>query len=132
MECAADVAEYESGAFYRRELPLILALLEGLDVVPSTIVVDGYVYLDAQDRPGLGAHLYAALAEKIPVIGVAKRPFAGSAHAVAITRGTSERPLYVTAAGAPPERAAVWIASMSGAHRQPTLLKAADRLSRGD
>ena len=36
-----------------------------------------------------------------PVIGVAKSAFRTATHAVPVIRGTSERPLYVTAAGMP-------------------------------
>jgi deoxyribonuclease V len=128
---STGVAEYEPGSFYKRELPLILALLETVTPEPSTIVIDGYVQLDEGGRKGLGAHLFDSLGGRVPVIGVAKRAFAGSPHAMAIYRGTSERPLFVTAAGIPLQRAADWIRCMAGSHRLPTLLKAADRLSRG-
>lgn len=123
-------ADYEPGSFYLRELPFILALLKSLVAKPTVIVIDGYVHLDDQGRKGLGAHLFDALGGKTPVIGVAKRPFAGSSHAKAVHRGDSKHALFVTAAGLPLEEAAAAIASMSGAHRQPTLLKLADRLSR--
>ena len=127
---AARPASYEPGAFYLRELPFILALLESLSSQPETIVIDGYVHLDGQGRKGLGAHLFDALDGKTPVVGVAKRPFAGGGHAAAVKRGRSHLPLYVTAAGLPLETAAQAIRSMSGPHRQPALLKLADRLSR--
>ncbi len=123
--------EYEPGEFWRRELPPILALVEQLDFLPKLIIVDGYVWLDAQGRKGLGAHLHEALAGKIPVVGVAKHSFRGSAHAISILRGQSERPLFVTSAGIDPERAAKAIVSMHGAYRQPDLLKLADSLCRG-
>ncbi len=136
--CATEVvkqdrkaAAYAPGAFYLRELPCILGLLERLPAPPSTIVIDGYVHLDDRGRKGLGAHLYEVLKRQVPVIGVAKRPFAGSRHAEPVLRGRSERPLYVTAAGHAAQEAAEAIASMSGAHRLPTLLKLADSLSRG-
>ena len=70
-----DVQDYEPGQFYRRELPCIQAVLEELPRTPSCIVVDGYVWLDSSQRPGLGAHLYDALEQQVPVIGVAKSSF---------------------------------------------------------
>ncbi len=118
---------YVPGAFYRRELPAILALLENITTPLETLIVDGYVRLGP--RPGLGWHLFDALESKIPVIGVAKSRFAG-APAHEVYRGASRRPLYVTAAGMTVERAAANIQSMHGAHRIPTLLQRVDRLAR--
>ncbi len=40
--------------FYLRELPWIQAVLAKLDDPPEVIVVDGYVWLDEQESPGLG------------------------------------------------------------------------------
>ncbi len=130
LDHSEAAAAYEPGAFFRRELPLILAFLRSLPQEPRLIVVDGYVTLDDAGRKGLGAHLFEALEEKVPVIGVAKRPFAGSRHAEAVLRGRSERPLYVTAKGLSKTEAASAIARMHGPHRLPTLLKLADRLFR--
>jgi deoxyribonuclease V len=125
------VAPYEPGQFYRRELPCLLAVLAQITPLPELIIIDGYVWLDATHKPGLGAHLYEALGKKTPVIGVAKTPFA-SAAAIAITRGTSSQPLFVTAVGMPEHEAANHIASMHGPHRLPTLLKRVDQLCRGN
>ena len=126
----AEAAEYEPGSLYKRELPLILALLNSLSSRPSILVIDGYVQLDGEGRKGLGAHLYDALRCEVPVIGVAKNTFMGSPHAVAVHRGESGRPLYVTAAGVAQAQAAEQVRSMAGAHRHPTLLKLVDRLCR--
>jgi hypothetical protein len=53
--CPVDeVAEYEPGAFYRRELPCLLSVL-ALGPRPDVVVVDGYVWLGA-GVPGLGGH----------------------------------------------------------------------------
>ena len=42
-----DAAPYESGSFYKRELPCIVSLLQDLDVRDiSLIVIDGFVYLE--------------------------------------------------------------------------------------
>lgn len=123
-------AEYQPGAFYRRELPFILSLFESLPTAPSIIIIDGYVWLDTEHRKGLGAHLFGALKAGTSVIGVAKKPFAGSPHAIAVQRGVSKRPLFVTATGISREIAAEHIQRMAGGYRIPTLLKLADRLCR--
>jgi deoxyribonuclease V len=125
-----DVAPYEPGAFYRRELPCLLAALAAVGAPVSAVVIDGYVWLSAAGRPGLGAHLFEALGRATPVIGVAKTSFTGSAFAEPVLRGGSARPLYVTAAGAVAADAARWIGEMAGPHRVPTLLKRVDRLCR--
>lgn len=119
-------AAYEPGRFYARELPHLRGVLALVDPPPETIVVDGYVWL-APERPGLGAHLYNALA--IPVIGVAKNPFAG-AQPIEVVRGQSARPLFVTATGIDAQLAADHVRSMHGAFRIPTLLTRVDQLAR--
>ncbi|TWT68830.1 endonuclease V [Crateriforma conspicua] len=126
-----EVKEYQPGEFYRRELPCIQAVLEKLDQPPTYVVVDGYVWLDGNGRPGLGAHLYETLDRKIPVIGVAKNPFKDTDHATELRRGTSDRPLYVTAVGIPIAQAVLNIGEMHGPHRLPAILKRVDQLSRG-
>lgn len=138
----AAPAEYAPGRFYERELPYILAGLAGLaelagvaaEMQPGAararaVIIDGYVWLGA-GRPGLGAHLHEALGQRTPVIGVAKRRFHGAGDAVAILRGTSQAPLFVTAVGIDVAEAAAGVQRMHGAHRIPTLLKRVDRLSR--
>lgn len=127
----SDVRDYEPGQFYRRELPCIEAVLAALTTTPNIIVVDGYVWLDDQNYPGLGKYLYDALNQTIPVIGVAKNPFKQSLHAHELYRGGSTRPLYITSVGIPVPLAANNIAAMHGLHRFPTILKQVDRLSRG-
>jgi len=120
---------YRSGLLYRRELPSLLVVLRAAPSTPALLIVDGYVWLDSDLRPGLGGHLYAALARETPVVGVAKRSFRG-APAIPVLRGRSSRPLFVSAAGAEPEWAATKISQMHGRFRIPTLLKRVDRLSR--
>lgn len=121
-------ADYVSGAFYKRELPCILALLEDFEQMPTAMIIDGYAWLGR--KPGLGQHLFAALAGSIPVIGVAKSAFAGAA-AQRVFRGGSRQPLYVTASGTSAEAAARDIGRMHGPHRIPTLLGLVDRIARG-
>jgi deoxyribonuclease V len=121
---------YQPGEFYRRELPALLAVLDASALPPgTTVIVDGYVWL-GEGRPGLGAHLWRALAETHPVVGVAKSRFEGAA-AVETFRGRSQRPLFVTSAGLAPSEAAAHVASMHGPSRVPTLVTRADQLARG-
>jgi len=126
---AGPAPDYESGAFYRRELPYIVTALAALATPPHLIVVDGYVWL-APDRPGLGAHLHAALGAMTPIVGVAKRRFEGATSAVPVLRGTSQQPLFVTAIGTDLAAAAACVRAMHGEHRLPTILKRVDRLAR--
>jgi deoxyribonuclease V len=133
------VAPYRSGQFYLRELPAILSVLERVKVPLDAVIVDGYVWL-AGESPGLGARLHASLDGRVPVVGVAKTPWATAAsvderasnerRAVPVTRGTSAKPLFVTAAGIDVGLAAKLVAQMHGEHRIPTLLKWVDRLVR--
>jgi deoxyribonuclease V len=125
----ADVQSYEAGQFFRRELPCLLAVLQKMPRV-QTVIVDGYVWLDGPSKLGLGAHLYQALGERVPVIGVAKTKFLGAEGVCEVTRGASKRPLFVTAAGIQPEIAADLVRSMHGKYRLPTLLSRVDYLCR--
>jgi deoxyribonuclease V len=112
----APPAPYEPGQFYRRELPHIQSVLALIAPPLTAIVVDGYAWLGP--NRGLGAHLYDALEHAAAVIGVAKTQFAG-ATAVEVIRGTSTRPLYITAAGIDAAEAAAHVLSMHGEHRVP-------------
>ena len=80
----ADVAPYQPGQFYLRELPPLRAVLDGM-VGLSLLVVDGYADLDPDGRPGLGARARDEFG--VPVIGVAKTPFRTATHAIAVLRG---------------------------------------------
>ena len=127
------VQPYAPGEFYRRELPCLLAVLDLLPAPPGLVVIDGYVWLPPDARPGLGAHLHAALGGRTPVVGVAKSAFAGVEscdRVVPVLRGGSQRPLFVTAAGVETAAAADWVRRMARAHRIPELLRVVDRLSR--
>ncbi|MER7007394.1 endonuclease V [Dactylosporangium sp. NPDC000555] len=123
-----DVAAYEPGSFYKRELPAIRAVLAGVEPV-ELLVVDGYVDLDPAGRPGLGAHVHAELG--LPVIGVAKTAFRTASHAAEVRRGGAAKPLYVTAAGLPLATAATYVLRMSGPYRLPDALRRVDALARG-
>jgi len=124
------VAPYESGRFYRRELPCLLEVLRDVRGELEVVIVDGYVRLGKDGSPGLGAHLYQALDERIPVIGVAKRVFRQDAPAVPVWRGNSRKALYVSAAGMETSVAAEHVRIMHGPFRIPTLLKRADTVCR--
>ena len=123
----AEVPPYHSGQFYLRELPPLRAALNGLADV-ALLIVDGYADLDPGGRPGLGARAHAEFG--VPVIGVAKSAFRTATHAVPVLRGTSARPLYVTAAGMPRIEAADLVRRMAGRHRLPDALRRADALAR--
>ncbi|HKH44830.1 MAG TPA: endonuclease V [Thermoanaerobaculia bacterium] len=125
----AEVAPYQSGQFYLRELPCLLAVLEK-GPPADLVVLDGYVWL-GDGQPGLGAHLYRALNEKVTVIGVAKTRYAGVTLVRELRRRDSANPLYITAAGIDLSEAARHIAEMHGPYRIPTLLKKVDQLCRG-
>ncbi len=121
------VPPYRPGEFYLRELPPLRAVLAGL-VGLDLLVVDGYADLDPSGRPGLGMHAHAEFG--IPVIGVAKSRFRTATHAVLVLRGTSMRPLFVTAAGMPDADAAELVRRMAGRYRLPDALRQADALAR--
>lgn len=121
---------YRSGAFFERELPCLIAVLSALQSAIGAILIDGYVVLDAQGSPGLGAHLHAHLGGAVPVVGVAKTAYRGAAFAMPVCRGASQRPLFVTAAGMAAAEAARLVQGMHGAHRLPTLIARVDRLAR--
>jgi len=126
-----EPAAYVSGQFFRREMPCILHLLDEHAITPDTIVIDGFIYLDGERVPGLGKHLFDALGQRIPVVGVAKGRYVKAPDSLRVYRGKSHRPLYVTSVGMPISTARRCILAMHGAHRIPTLLKRADQLSRG-
>jgi deoxyribonuclease V len=122
-----EVPPYQPGEFYRRELPPLRAVLDGLGGL-GLLVVDGYADLDPAGRPGLGAHAHAEFG--VPVIGVAKSAFGTATHAIAVLRGTSARPLFVTAAVMPRADAAELVRRMAGRFRVPDALRRADELAR--
>lgn len=124
------VSEYEPGQFYKRELPCILELLNTLEHFPDIIVIDGYVTLGSDEKPGLGKRLYDAIEGKAIVIGVAKTRFQDTPESAEVYRGDSKRPLYVTAIGIELSQAKGFIQDMFGEHRIPLLLKQVDRLTK--
>jgi deoxyribonuclease V len=127
---SSEIAPYIPGQFYLRELPCILKLLNLVTEDLEIILVDGYVWLEDYQSPGLGAYLYERLNEKTSVIGIAKNRYKQSKVASEVIRGKSKKPLYVTAIGIDQDIAANYIAKMHGEFRIPTLLKKVDQISK--
>jgi deoxyribonuclease V len=126
-------APYRPGEFYRRELPCLVSVLRLLPALPDAIVIDGYVWLPPDGRPGLGAHLDDALEHRTVIVGIAKTAFASVASCPAVApvlRGASRNPLYVSSAGLATDAAAVAVRSMAGPYRIPDIVRITDRLSR--
>lgn len=131
-EKISGIQEYVSGEFYKRELPCILSLISNINIKNvDLIIIDGFVYLDDDLKFGLGAYLYHALNEKIPIIGVAKRDFTTiKKNKQILFRGKSKNPLYITSIGIELESASEKIRNMKGEFRIPTLLKEVDKLTK--
>lgn len=125
-------SDYESGAFYKRELPCILSLLKKISLKEGDlIIVDGYVTLDNTGKIGLGGYLYESLNKKYPVIGIAKNGFASEDNLrKTVFRGESKTPLFLTAVGIDTDDIKINLENMFGAYRIPTLLKKLDQLTR--
>ena len=123
------VEKYQPGNFYKRELPCILKLLKEHHLKPETIVIDGYVFLDGKQEPGLGKHLYDSLGGQLEIIGVAKKAFSDIEQGHEVFRGKSRKPLYITTSG-DLESAKGHISMMFGKNRTPVILKQADQLCR--
>lgn len=131
-EIREGVEDYIPGEFFKRELPCILSLINQVDLNDvEVIIIDGYVYVDDEMKPGLGLHLHNALQQRIPVIGVAKTNFKTlDKLKVPLLRGSSLNPLFITSVGLDLNIASKSITAMAGAHRIPTLLKALDSLTK--
>jgi len=125
-----QVAEYMPGNFYKRELLYLTSLLGQIRYPITCIVIDGYVYLGAKKLPGLGKRLWDELNGEIPVIGMAKSSFKDTPHQTRLFRGSSAKPLYITAEGIDLKVAKMNIFKMKGHYRIPTLLKYVDTLCR--
>jgi deoxyribonuclease V len=131
-EFVIGLEAYTPGEFYKRELPCIEKLLDKIERSQiGLVIIDGFVFLDNDGRPGLGAHVYEVLGGSIPVIGVAKTLFANNTKNVReVLRGESLKPLYVSSIGVDVESAAVNIQNMHGKFRIPTLLKKLDQITK--
>jgi deoxyribonuclease V len=125
-------AEYESGAFYKRELPCILSLLKDIQLKSNDIIiVDGYVTLNDEGKIGLGGYLFEALNRKFPVIGIAKNGFSSpDSKRREVFRGESKTPLFLTSIGIDVDEVQKKVEKMHGHFRFPSLLKKLDQLTR--
>jgi deoxyribonuclease V len=121
---------YEPGAFYKRELPLLMPIISEFEDAIEVIVIDGYVWLDTDSQPGLGGHLFSSLGGRIPVIGIAKTRYRNDTWSTPVLRGESQQPLFVTSAGIETKTAAECVCRMHGDYRIPTILAFADRAAR--
>ena len=124
-----QIEPYQSGSFYKRELPCLLEALKDLDDI-EYVVIDGYVWLGEESRNGLGMYLYNALDKAVPIIGVAKNPFPKTPKRCEILRGESQKPLFVTSIGIDLEESKQYIQNMYGRYRIPKILKEVDSLCR--
>lgn len=125
-----NVSPYKSGQFYKREMPCLLGLIDKINDPFDVIIIDGYVYLDGQDKAGLGKYLYDQLIIKKPIIGIAKTNFYGIPSEYKIYRGTSKHPLYVTCINISIDTAKTWVQKLQGQYRIPDIVKKTDILSR--
>ena len=112
-----QVLPYRPGQFFLRELPPLRAILSDAGQL-SLLIIDGYVDLDPDSRPGLGSYVYGEFA--VPVVGVAKSAFHTATHAVPVMRGGSGRPLFITATGIPTPQAASLVRNMASKSAFPT------------
>lgn len=129
-----DVKDYQSGAFYKRELPCILQLLKQVDLtIIQYIIVDGHVFIDNNKTHGLGGYLWEALNQTIPIVGIAKRTFFNTEQVITpIYRGKSSNPLYLSCIGMSFQKALAEINKLHGSYRIPTILKILDQISKED
>ncbi|MAX71970.1 MAG: endonuclease V [Flavobacteriaceae bacterium] len=127
-----DVADYEPGQFYKRELPCILQLLKQVELNSlEAIIVDSHVYVDNDKNYGLGGHLWQALDEKIPIIGIAKKAFHNTELvSKPIYRGESQNALYVSSIGVSEDEVLKKIKLLHGKYRIPSILKTLDQITK--
>ena len=132
IERLEEIAPYQPGQFYKRELPCLLQVISKVNLNDlEAILVDGHVFVDNNGQFGLGGYLYDALDRKVPIIGIAKRAFhANKDTVIEVCRGTSNNPLHISAIGMEVIKAAQFIKEMHGNHRHPTLLKILDGITK--
>lgn len=125
-----DVEPYQSGYFYKREMPCLLSLINQIEEPFDVIIIDGYVYLDGLNKAGLGKYLYDNLSCKKPIVGIAKKHFYDIPQDYAIYRSTSKQPLYITCIDFDIEIAKNFVSSLQGKYRIPDIINQVDKLSR--
>ncbi|MEN9908550.1 MAG: hypothetical protein RLZZ540_1699 [Bacteroidota bacterium] len=123
-----NVTEYISGEFYKRELPCITEFLNDYSLKEiELIIIDGFVFLNDDNKKGLGAYLFESLDKNIPIIGVAKTSFHNNnKNVIDIFRGNSKKPLYITSIGIELLKASDLIKNMFGNNRMPNIIKQID------
>ena len=89
-----------------------------------------YVFLDGVSKAGLGKYLYDNLANKKPIIGIAKNHFYDITEDYAVWRGSSKNPLFVTSIGIEITNTKKMVSRMGGDHRIPKMVTYVDKLSR--
>ncbi len=125
------VEKPQRGELDLRDLPCLLQLLRDHALDPEFIIIDGCVFLDAQDTPGLGRHLHHALGGRAGVIGVNKSAMPGMPAQFEVHREEEARPVIVTCIGIDIGAAKARLRAMHGKRRVPTLLKLVVRLAKG-
>jgi len=108
------IEPYVPGQFFKRELPCLLTVLEKVREPLEQIIVDGFVLLGG--KPGLGMHLWKSLNGQVAVIGVAKSHFR-FVSPIEVIRGSSKRPLYLSAVGIDPLVAARIVSGIADVQR---------------
>lgn len=121
------IEDYQTGEFFRRELPCIQKLIHDHKLIVGTLIIDGFVHLN--HKPCLGAKVAEAITSIEKVIGVAKNPHKLMSADTKVVRANS-RPLYVTETGVGQSKARDFVESMHGKNRIPTMLKLVDSLCR--
>ncbi len=131
-EYISSVSDYIPGEFYKRELPCILKLLEQVKLADiEFIIIDGHVFVDNEEKHGLGAHLWENLNREIPIIGVAKKHFHNTEKvSFPVVRGESKNTLYVSSVGMDSDFAINFVRKMKGEYRFPSMLKILDQHTR--
>lgn len=129
------ISEYIPGEFYKRELPIIKALLDTYNLNPDILIVDGYVRIYDKEtesmKNGLGAHVKEDLNLSCEVIGIAKTYFhKAETNTAMVYHGMSNNPLYVQSYSGYSYMREIY--SMHGKHRIPTLIKLTDYFTRHD
>lgn len=122
-----NVSPYVHGELYRRELPILQALLEEYAEQADLFIIRGYASLP--ERKALGEYLYDTLG--VPVVGVAPRKFEDESCSVPVSRVGGTGQLFVTSCGCPLTEATTGLMLMPGASRLPAMLDLAERHAQG-
>lgn len=124
-----NISDYCPGQFYKRELQCVDAILEQVDLdTIGMIIVDGFADFGTDVR-SLGTYVYDNY--HLPVIGIAKNPYKPCIiKDIEVTRGSSNRPLFVTCMGMDHGLAKEIVRQMAGENRIPFLVKEADKIAR--